>query len=260
MQKYLEIDGCNVSYDLTGANHASAVVLIHGYGVNRKMWQPQLSALQDYRVINIDVRGHGLSRPCPDFTVKKAAADLFAILSAENCKDAVLVGLSMGGYIVQEYAADYGKAKGYMVIGATPIFIPYPKWEKTALKYSAALFNIYPWETLKKQMAKASALNTDARKSLYAMFSEMTKKEFVASWNGIATCLNERDVKFDAPLLVGCGEFEKTGTVKQHLKDWPQYYKGCRTEIIAGAAHVVNMDNPEGFNRLMLEFIKKCNK
>jgi pimeloyl-ACP methyl ester carboxylesterase len=224
------------------------------------MWNPQLDALKDCRVINVDVRGHGLSRPCHNFTVKNAATDIYTILDAENCKDAVLVGLSMGGYITQEYAANYGKAKGYMITGSTPIFVPYKTWEKIGLKYFTPLFNLYPWETLKKQMAKASALDENARASLYDMFGEMNKKEFIASWNGIATCLNERNFKFDAPLLVSCGEFDKTGTIKQHLSDWPKYYPGSRVEIISNAAHVANMDNPKDFNRLMLEFIRECSK
>jgi pimeloyl-ACP methyl ester carboxylesterase len=260
MQKYIETDGCRVFYDIAGPDDAPAVVLIHGYGVNRKMWNPQLDTLKDCRVINVDVRGHGLSRPCRNFTVKKAASDLNSILYAENCKDAVIIGLSMGGYITQEYAANYGKAKGYMITGSTPIFVPYKTWEIIGLKYSAPLFNLYPWETLKKQMAKASALSEDARTALYDMFSEMKKKEFVTSWNGISTCLNERDFVFDAPLLVSCGEFDKAGTIKKHLPDWQKYYPGCRVEIIKNAAHVVNMDNPNNFNRLMLEFIGECSK
>ena len=260
MQKSIYSGGCRVFYDVTGPDDAPAVILIHGYGVNRKMWNPQLAALKDYRVINVDVRGHGLSRPCHNFTVKNAADDIFNIIDKENCRDAVLVGLSMGGYITQEYAANYGNAKGYMVTGSTPIFVPYKTWEKIGLKYSAALFNLYPWETLKKQMAKASVLDEDARVTLYNMFDEMGKKEFVASWNGIATCLYERDFVFDAPLLVSCGEFDKTGTIKQHLPDWTKYYPGCRVEIIKNAAHVVNMDNPEDFNKLMLGFIKECLK
>ncbi|MDD4923280.1 MAG: alpha/beta hydrolase [Dehalococcoidales bacterium] len=260
MQKYIESDGCRVFYDVKGPSDAPAVVLIHGYGVNRRMWNPQLDALKGYRVINVDVRGHGLSRPCHNFTVKNAADDIYAILDAENCRDAVLVGLSMGGYITQQYAAGYGKAKGYMITGSTPIFVPYKTWEKIGLKYSAPLFNLYPWETLKKQMAKASALNEDARAALYDMFGEMNKKEFIASWKGISACLIERNFVFDAPLLVSCGEFDKTGTIKQHLPDWPKYYPGSRVAIIANAAHVANMDNPADFNRLMLGFIEQCNK
>jgi len=108
-------------------------------------------------------------------------------------------------------------------------------------------------------MAKASALKEDVRAALYDMFGEMTKKEFVDSWNGIATCLNERDFVFDAPLLVSCGEFDKTGTIKKHLPDWLKYYPGSRVEIIKNAAHVANMDNPEDFNELMLGFIGECN-
>jgi 3-oxoadipate enol-lactonase len=260
MQKFIEAQGCRVCYDILGSKDAPAVVLIHGYGVNNKMWKPQLETLKDYCVINVDVRGHGLSRPCKNFTVKNAARDISAILKNERCEDAVIIGLSMGGYITQEYAADYGKAKGYMIIGSTPIFVPYKMWEKIGLKYSTPLFNLYPWETLKKQMAKASALDENARAALYDMFGAMNKKEFIASWNGISTCIHEQDFTFDAPLLVSCGEFDKTGTIKQHLSDWTRYYPGCRVEIIKDAAHVANMDNPMEFNKLMLEFIIECNR
>jgi pimeloyl-ACP methyl ester carboxylesterase len=259
MQKSIQSDGCRIFYDITGTVGSPAVVLIHGYGVNRKMWNPQLDALKDCRVINIDVRGHGLSRPCPNFTVKKAASDLHLILDAENCKEQLLPAFRWAVYY-PAVRRRLRKAKGYMIIGSTPIFVPYKTWEKIGLKYSSPLFNLYPWETLKKQMAKASALNEDARTALYDMFGEMNKKEFITSWNGIATCLNERDFTFDAPLLVCCGEFDKAGTIKKHLPDWPKYYPGCRVEIIADAAHVANMDNPADFNRLMLGFIGECNK
>jgi len=122
MQKCIEPGGCRIFYDITGPLDAPAVVLIHGYGVNRKMWNPQLDALKDCRVINVDVRGHGLSRPCHNFTITNAAADINAILYEENCRDAVLVGLSMGGYITQEYAANYGNAEGIYDYRLNPHF------------------------------------------------------------------------------------------------------------------------------------------
>jgi pimeloyl-ACP methyl ester carboxylesterase len=90
------------------------------------MWNPQLEYFgKQYSIINIDVRGHGQSKHCHDFTVRLAAEDVHNILVHEGIKDYILIGLSMGGYIIQEFAYQYGGAKGYMITGSTPIFYRY---------------------------------------------------------------------------------------------------------------------------------------
>ncbi len=127
VQKTLARDDCLLAYDYWPGERAVTVVLLHGYGVNRSMWQPQVEVLRDsgYPLINIDVRGHGASRPTKSFSVRAAAEDLQAILTAEHNPPTVIAGLSMGGFVTQEYAALFGDALGYMVIGVTPMFMRY---------------------------------------------------------------------------------------------------------------------------------------
>ncbi|MFZ5353511.1 MAG: alpha/beta fold hydrolase [Bacillota bacterium] len=60
MKKSIFSNNCAVYYDCVKNENKTAVVLIHGYGVNRRMWEPQFDYLsKNYTVINIDVRGHG---------------------------------------------------------------------------------------------------------------------------------------------------------------------------------------------------------
>ena len=260
MIKKLYSNGCNLSYDYIEKVGASTVVLIHGYGVNRKMWQPQLDFLRDkFTVINIDVRGHGQSRPCGTFSIKEAASDLRNILLAEKCEKAILIGLSMGCYIIQEYAYKYGGALGYMIIGSVPILLPcYSKLEKIAIKHSAGMMKLYPWAYMKNEMTKICATTEQARKLIHPMFDEMTQSEFIQSWNGIATCLHEEQMQFDAPLLVACGEKDKTGSIKKCMKFWKSSYKNCEIKILTNASHVANLDAINDFNKLMLNFISTC--
>lgn len=262
MEKSILSNDCMISYDFIQNENKPIVVLIHGYGVNRKMWQPQLDFLREkYSVINIDVRGHGQSRPCHSFSIKEAASDLRNILLAEECEKAVLIGLSMGGYIVQEYALAYGGALGYMITGSTPIFLPcYSKLEKIALKHSAAMMKLYPWTFMKNEMTKSCAITGQARQLIRPMFDEMTQSEFIQSWNGIATCIHEEQMQFDAPLLVVCGEEDKTGSIKKCMKMWKLNYKNCDIKMLANAAHVANLDAVEEFNDIMISFILNCTK
>lgn len=103
-------DGCRIAYDCR-QGEGPEVVLLHGYGLDRTMWAPQLAALEGWTVLNLDIRGHGDSRPCADFSIPQAAEDLRAVLVKERCRAPVLVGLSMGGYVVQEYAWQFGRLR-----------------------------------------------------------------------------------------------------------------------------------------------------
>jgi len=258
MIRMIKRENCHIAYDMDKKGDRPNVVLIHGYGVDCRMWQPQIEVLENYNVINIDVRGHGESHPCDSFSVKEAACDLREILVVEKSEKAVLIGLSMGGYIVQEYAANYGGAGGYWIIGSTPAFLPcYPEWEKLALKHSAALMRLYPWEYLKDTMAKSTTVTGQARDFIRPMFDTMEKKEFLKFWKSMAEALYVRDMVFDAPLLVSCGEKDVQGTVKKHMNDWTAY-DNCIIKTIPEAAHLANVDNPQCFNEIMLEFIDQC--
>ena len=257
MEKIINRPGCIVHYDVYGDPKNPAVVLLHGYGVDARMWQPQLAALLDYYVLVPDVRGHGRSRPCQNFTVPDAADDVHAILKAEGCLRFTMVGLSMGGYITQEYALRYGGAAGYFIIGATPIFLDcYNRFERYMLKHSAGLLNLYPWKTLKKAMTKACAATVNARNRIAPLFDTITKQEFVASWQGIATSIHLVDMQFDAPLLVACGQRDHTGSILKCMKAWQPAYPGCQTLQFQNASHVANLDTPNAFNATMLHFIQ----
>ena len=148
-------DGCRVAYDCRQGEGPEGV-LLHGYGLDRTMWAPQLAALEGWTVLNLDIRGHGDSRPCADFSIPQAAEDLRAVLVKERCRAPVLVGLSMGGYVVQEYAWQFGGCAGYLVAGATPILLDcYSGWERAGLRASTPLLGVWPWRCLKSAMAMA---------------------------------------------------------------------------------------------------------
>jgi pimeloyl-ACP methyl ester carboxylesterase len=85
------------------------LVLIHGISLQAAVWSPQLHQLGDrYRVLAMDVRGHGRSHAGADgFGRKVAAQDLATMVDHFDLHDAVIVGHSMGGMILMEFAGDF---------------------------------------------------------------------------------------------------------------------------------------------------------
>lgn len=88
------------------AGDGAPVVLLHGFTLDRRMWDPQIPALADrFRVIRYDLRGHGASpRPSGPY---RHADDLADLLDALRLDAVALVGLSLGGGIASSFAATY---------------------------------------------------------------------------------------------------------------------------------------------------------
>jgi pimeloyl-ACP methyl ester carboxylesterase len=95
------------------------LLLIHGITLQAAVWSPQLNLMADrYRVLAMDVRGHGRSRAGEDGLGRKIAArDVATVLEHFDLYGAVVVGQSMGGMILMEFAGDFPKVLEERVAG-----------------------------------------------------------------------------------------------------------------------------------------------
>src|SRR5579885_3045320 len=94
------INGITLAW--TDEGQGLPVVLLHAFPMNRRMWEPQVRALRArHRVIAVDLRGHGGSdAPLWRYSMDEFADDVAGLLDHLGIERAVLVGLSMGGYIL----------------------------------------------------------------------------------------------------------------------------------------------------------------
>jgi pimeloyl-ACP methyl ester carboxylesterase len=96
-------DDADISYEILG--EGSAVVLLHAFPLNRDLWRPVAERLASaYRVILVDLRGHGASQVgSGPATMAKHAADVAQVCDAAAVGKAVLGGVSLGGYVLFEF-------------------------------------------------------------------------------------------------------------------------------------------------------------
>ena len=104
------------------------VVLIHGWPLSGRSWEPQVAALvgAGRRVITYDRRGFGgSSQPWGGYDYNTFAADLDALMRHLDLHDAALVGFSMGGGEVARYVARYGteRVSRAVFVGAVPPYL-----------------------------------------------------------------------------------------------------------------------------------------
>jgi len=118
--KHIFYKNTKISYSDTGKG--GAIVLLHGFLENKKMWQeltPELS--KKYRVITIDLLGHGES-DCLGYvhSMEENAEAVHSVLSELRIRKAIFVGHSMGGYVALAFAELHpANVKGLVLLNST---------------------------------------------------------------------------------------------------------------------------------------------
>jgi pimeloyl-ACP methyl ester carboxylesterase len=96
------VDGLPVRVRIEGPVDAPVLVMIHGFSFSLETWDSWASELrQDYRIIRMDLPGHGLTGPDPQtrYSVDQTVSLIGSMLDALHIEDAILVGNSLGGLV-----------------------------------------------------------------------------------------------------------------------------------------------------------------
>ena len=98
-------DSERIAYSIYGAGE-TALIFIHGWSCDSRYWHKQLSTFsKNYRVITVDLAGHGnSSQGRLDYTMISFARDVKAVVEKININQAILIGHSMGGGVMAEAA------------------------------------------------------------------------------------------------------------------------------------------------------------
>ena len=246
-----------LSYEATGTG--DAVVLIHAFSVDRRMWAPQVAALEGrFRVIRYDLRGHGQS--APPTAPYSTHEDLRSVLDALGVERATLVGLSAGAEIAIDFALVHPERVRRLVLASpglsgyvpsTPMTWAQPVFEAAGAgdaERAARLWVATPLMTLHGDPSAAKTVS-DLVMSNVRLWSFKTNP--VQPLNPPAI---KRLADVKCPALVIVGEKDLP-----HIKDVARLLvegiPGARQVGIPAAGHLVNLDASAAFNQAVDGFL-----
>ena len=101
----IDLDDLRLNAELSGPEDAPPVVFIHALGTNLAIWDAVLARLPPLRILRYDLRGHGASDvPAPPYSMGALIRDAERLMDHFALRDAVVLGLSIGGLVAQGLA------------------------------------------------------------------------------------------------------------------------------------------------------------
>ena len=254
----LKRDGCPIHYWSSDKRDAPLVVLTHGATIDHHEWDATIPLVESagFRVLTWDLRGHGLSRPAC-FEINEARADLIALLDILQLDQAILVGHSMGGNLHQEVVFHHPeRVRALAMLDCTWNFQQLSNSDKFWLAMARPIFKLYPYKVLINQSVAVTATTKASQELLRKAMQQLSKEQFVHTLMDATQCLHyEPGYKINKPLLLMMGDREATGNIRVAMPSWAKH-EGVDLVVIPNAKHAANLDQPEFFHRVLLEFLQ----
>jgi 3-oxoadipate enol-lactonase len=263
---FLDVQGAPLYYEIAGTGHP--LLLIHAGVADSRMWDQQFQTFaQHYQVIRYDLRGFGQSSvPASPFANHK---DTFALLEHLGIKQAHVIGISFGGLVALDFTLAFPEKVTALVLGAPDVsgrqsssadIQRFAKEEEALLEQGdlegATELNLRMWVDGPRRTP--DQVDPTVRQRIY----EMQYHAFTVPIPDEAEALPleppaiTRLAEIHVPTLLIVGEYDipdKHELVEQLALEIPE----ARQIVIPGAAHIVNLEQPAEFNRVVLEFLKE---
>ena len=242
-------------YDVAGPPGALSIVLVHGAAWTRNMWVPQMEALSDeFRVIAVDLPGHGTLREQP-FRLEVAVQVVIESLRYQTRKRALIVGLSLGGYVAMACAHEHPQEIVGLVLSGC------------CIDYRGAIGLLSRLDSsLVTMLFSEDRLSRMQAKALRSKFPDaLVEPQLTAgfSWKGMSQTYRElasHDYHallrtFPGPVLILNGENDKPNRKREAAL--LRATQDGQLQVVKQAGHLCNLEQPEAFTDQVRTFAKR---
>lgn len=259
-----DINGTKLYYEVAGEGHP--LVFLHSGLTNSQMWNAQWESFaQHYRAIRYDLRGFGWSRiPPGPYSNREDLSQLLRFLGVER---AYLVGSSMGGYLAIDFALEHPEMVAALVLigsgvsGEQPSDFLLERWKE--IDAAAEGGDIAQAVELELQLwvdgpgrspGSAPAVMREEVRRMNTHNFERAPEQEQGQQQGLEPPAIARLAEIHVPTLVLVGNQDVPDKLAS-ADVLERGIAGARKVVMPGVAHLPSMEQPEAFNRLVLDFL-----
>ena len=256
----IRVNGITLAYDDRGTG--LPIVFLHAFPLNRTMWAAQEESLSsEFRVIAIDLRGHGESdAPLWRYTLDQTADDVCGLLDHLAIRQAVFVGLSMGGYVLFAFYRRHADRVTGLVLADTRAQADTPDGVEGRFQLAQTAYKHGPPAVADIMIPKLlSPATIQTRPEIVQRVRRMIEGNQVSGIAGDLMAMAERPdslpllKRISCPTRVIVGEWDQA-TPPSDAALMADQIPGARLAVIPGAAHLANLEQPELFTQIVRSF------
>ena len=250
------------------------LVLLHGFTGSAASWRAHLGAFRDkFETLAVELLGHGASDSPADparFRMERCVEDLAAVFDHLGLQRVNLLGYSMGGRVALHLTAALSERIGALVLESASPGLAGQAERQARVASDEALANLIEQQGLEAFVEHWSQLPIFASQALLpeVVRDDLRAQRLSNNPRGLANCLRGlgagvppslwdrlNEVRTPALLIAG-GLDPKYVTIAQAMAD---ALPAGRLGILPGAGHAAHLEQPEAFDRLVLEFLMEYN-
>ena len=207
-----KVDSFGTSYSLNKINDKNPIVFIHGVGLTKEIWEPQIKFFKDYNTLTYDLLGHGktpLKKTKVSF--KDFTKQLFRLINELNFKRIHLVGFSLGALIARNFASEHSDKLSSLIIHGS-IY-------KRTEEQKRVVQNRFEVAKMNKPASKQTALrrwfsndfskkNPDIYKKIYSILDKNKHLDFLKCYEIFVNYVDDDNMlkKINVNTLITTGE------------------------------------------------------
>lgn len=251
----------NTKVSYTDSGGGAAIVLLHGFLENKKMWQDYIALFsKSYRVVAIDLLGHGESN-CLGYvhSMEDNAGAVHEVLENLNIGKAIIVGHSMGGYVALAFAELYPEnIQKLVLLNSTSKEDSAEKKLNRTRAIKAVKQNYVNFVSL----AIANLFSENNRTRLAGEIEKVKTEALKTPLQGIVASLEGMKIRKDREILLRKNLFPvllilgKKDPVLNYEESITQIENTSAELIPFDDGHMSHIENKEELKKVLLEFFK----
>lgn len=249
-----------VHAEVSGSERAPAVLLIGSLGSTLEMWDPQLPALSEHRVIRHDTRGHGRSPvPAGPYAMDDLVDDAVALLGRLGVEQVHVVGLSLGGMIALRLAArEPDRISSAVVLCTAARLAPASAWTDRAAAVRAGGTGAVADAVVARWFTDAFR---ERQPDVVAATRDMIASTPVEGYAACCEAIGSADLREDlrdvrCPLLAIAGA-DDPATPPEHLSIIADGVPDGRVVVLPQAAHLASVEQSDAVNELLVAHLSR---
>tara|TARA_Y100000590_G_C15421778_1_gene901679 strand:- start:39 stop:830 length:792 start_codon:yes stop_codon:yes gene_type:complete len=259
-----KLDSFGTSYSLNKINEKNPIVFIHGVGLTKEIWQPQIDFFKQYNTLTYDLLGHGktpLKKNKVNF--KDFSRQLIRLINELNFEKIHLVGFSLGALIARHFAFEHNDKLSSLIIHGS-IY-------KRNEEQKRVVQNRFEVAKTKRLASKQSAIrrwlsenfikkNPHIYKKIYSVLDKNNQRNFLKCYEIFVNYVDDENMlkKINVNTLITTGEND-VGSTTEMSKNLSKIIPNSKFVEIKGGKHLCGIECANDVNMIFKKFIDQNN-